>query len=331
MVIHIENDPFHAFSEGAFPCSNQGSNAEDLSFFNDDEDARVGKKNVRCWEDLRSQDRKSLFTGSSPRAWHRLRERDTTLAFKRNTWGRVFLSHDFPRLQNVCFIDEDNNLIHYDQKKYLIESKPPEAVGVLICTKTSDGKLYFLLGKEAHRPRFEATGTWCDFGGRVEQNTSPLENAARELIEEASGVFGTDLNHVIRFIQENAFMIVRANTGNRKPYDMFVLIVPWFRTHDSRVKVLTRFAKGKRAILEKPLSKKLKRHHLEKSELAWFSPMMDSFRLLKDSMLCSNKRGTWGFNDPKTDESRVQRKMVLRKEFGPILFSINLFLSKYLN
>lgn len=58
--------------------------------------------------------------------------------------------------------------------------------GVLCFMKNND-RTYFVLGREQFDKTWDASLTWCDFGGRVKMNESDMDAAFRELCEESLG------------------------------------------------------------------------------------------------------------------------------------------------
>lgn len=95
------------------------------------------------------------------------------------------------------------------------------ASGILPVSRTPEGKLVFLLGKDVR------DGTWSDFGGKVERpDAGPLDTAAREFYEETLGVVAPRAGMRQRMIPSNC-VVLRGTTQNGHPYWMFVMEVPY--------------------------------------------------------------------------------------------------------
>ena len=70
--------------------------------------------------------------------------------------------------------------------------------GILPITRCSDGKIYFLFGKE-NKYEDSASG-WSDFGGGTDNNETFFQTACREGSEELTGFLGSssDIAHLLK-------------------------------------------------------------------------------------------------------------------------------------
>jgi len=229
---------------------------------------------------------------------------------------------NFPRLQGLFLHDSIVSGVWRWATDADFVKTAPRAVGVLVSCKEGQLRKY-LLGKEAFRPKFNASHTWCDFGGGVEGKDSPLWGAARELHEETIGMFASDLTETVAFIRNNTIGIVRSYLGDRFPYDMFVLDVTpdvigntavAMRTfRHRRMSMLHRSSSGDVRVIAADASKN--NCYLEKCELAWFftGPEKKLIRIGCNSAFPKRRRKGWGFG---------ARTHVMRSEFQPIFSSI---------
>lgn len=165
-----------------------------------------------------------------------------------------------------------------------------EAAGVLpFCVV--GGKVHILLGRESWRHNFprEAIGTWCDFGGSTGKRRRPIFTAAQELVEETIGSAVRDcpLGETIDYIRDNLYMQVLSSEGNKTPYAMFVVRIPYCNVPQvfcHRHRVARRFKNSdnsclhpQRELLKRaqpycfhPISGRVRRHYLEKDNVQWF-------------------------------------------------------------
>ena len=242
-----------------------------------------------------------------------------------------FSASNFPRLQGLFMHDS----LVADVWRWAAASDfvktPPRAVGVLVSCKEGQLRKY-LLGKESFRPKFNASHTWCDFGGGVEGNDSPLRGAARELHEETIGMFANNLGETMSFIRNHTIGIVRSYLGDRFPYDMFVLDVTSDFIGNTALAMRT-FRHRRMSMLHKtPASGDVRVQvssssdgktncYLEKCELAWFftGPEKKPIRIGCNSAFPKRRRKGWGFG---------AKTHVIRSEFQPIFSSIpeNIFI-----
>jgi len=103
---------------------------------------------------------------------------------------------------------------------------PPAAAGVLpFCLE--QGKLLFLLGREAPRQNFRGAGTWCDFGGGMHGKKNSVQVAAQELQEETIGSLIDDTGRLEMYIAENLKLFICSDAGRKTPYHMYVIQVPY--------------------------------------------------------------------------------------------------------
>lgn len=165
-----------------------------------------------------------------------------------------------------------------------------EAAGVLpFCVEGN--RIHVLLGRESWRHNFprEAIGTWCDFGGSTGKRRRPIFTAAQELVEETIGsaVRDSPLGDTIDYIRENLYMQVLSTEGNKNPYAMFVVRIPYCNVPQvfcHRLRVARRFKNSdnscdhpQREQLKRvqpycfhPTSGRVRRHYLEKDNVQWF-------------------------------------------------------------
>lgn len=91
-----------------------------------------------------------------------------------------------------------------------------------------NGQLYFLLGREAHRPGFNSGGLFADFGGGLtHKSRSSIECAAQELQEETfKSLMDVPLEVLVRFIRDNLWLVVNSNFGKKAPYHLYCVMFP---------------------------------------------------------------------------------------------------------
>lgn len=147
-------------------------------------------------------------------------------------------------------------------------------------------EIYFLLGKESCRYRYQASKTWCDFGGGITgRNKDPFSVAVQELQEESFSVLFKSYFQAKEMVYKNTVGSVMSDIGDRQPYMMFLVKVPYDpninKIFQRRIRV-ARLVKEQRATeadrlwLMKEVPEafqrngKLRRHWLEKEELCWF-------------------------------------------------------------
>tara|TARA_B110000027_G_C16067709_1_gene277503 strand:- start:267 stop:974 length:708 start_codon:yes stop_codon:yes gene_type:complete len=177
----------------------------------------------------------------------------------------------------------------------------PAAAGVLPFT-VHDGKVYLLLGREAHRPGFHSGGLYADFGGGVTNKCrTSIECAAQELQEESfKSLMDVSLDDMVRFIRENVWLVVSSQYGKKAPYHMYCVMFPFFDVEsifNRRIVVARRFrlqndgcSDPERLRLKQQVPEafqingRVRKAYLEKSEIKWFSikaakklPMRDEF------------------------------------------------------
>lgn len=120
-----------------------------------------------------------------------------------------------------------------------------------------DGKVYFLLGKDA------STGTWSDFGGKCElkDNHDIKQTAVREFFEESLNAV-IDMKTATSILQdEKNYVLVTSQTLSRAPYYMFILRMPMLPdTSRDRFRRTMQY-----------LSHVAKDVYIEKSDIRWVS------------------------------------------------------------
>lgn len=126
------------------------------------------------------------------------------------------------------------------------------AAGVLPITRTAEGRVLFLVGKDVRDM------LWSDFGGKCERvdRGDPMNTAAREFYEETLGCVTSQWGLRQRMKAKN-FVLLRGVTQNGFPYWMYVMEVPYVSPKT--------FVKVVAFLKHKSLDPEL----VEKTELKW--------------------------------------------------------------
>lgn len=164
----------------------------------------------------------------------------------------------------------------------------PAAAGVLPFALFG-GKVFLLLGREAHRPGFHSGGLYADFGGGVtHKSRTSVECAAQELQEETfKSLMDVPLDCVVQYIRENVSLVVTSHFGKKYPYHLYCVMFPFFdveTTFNRRITVARRHrlqgdecddparARLKQQVPEAfQANGRVRKAYLEKSEVKWFT------------------------------------------------------------
>tara|TARA_R110002072_G_scaffold1999_2_gene16806 strand:- start:808 stop:1569 length:762 start_codon:yes stop_codon:yes gene_type:complete len=122
----------------------------------------------------------------------------------------------------------DRHLVRVEPgtNRIVLHAPPAAAAGVLpFCIV--DGKIFFLLGREAPRQNFSGAGTWCDFGGGMHGPRNSTEIATQELLEETIGSLIDDPGKLLAHIVDNLKLFVCSNVGKKVPYHMYIVQIPY--------------------------------------------------------------------------------------------------------
>lgn len=197
--------------------------------------------------------------------------------------------------------ERDESLKNWKSRKRfdaVIPNEVPAAAGVLPFT-IYKGNIYFLLGREAHRPGFRSGGLYADFGGGlIGRNKSSIECAAQELQEETfKSLLDVPLQEVVEYIKDNLWLVVKSGFGKKAPYHLYCVLFPFFdvstifksrldAAHAHNASLNPEKANDLKQLVPEAFqyNGKVRKAFLEKSEIKWFNlkslnklPMREEF------------------------------------------------------